>query len=162
MSFTSRLFSGFLLFAALLAILASMSIERLAEWYAPRDSFGNRISLLAEQRKRERLERALQATQERENNKEIVVEELINGEMNLFEAAAWFRLIHEAPQSWPDPCHPRPRHDDGERWCRLVINYTSNRVRYEQSASQADVLRQRWETALHEQLDHHGGVKLPG
>lgn len=162
MSFMSRLFSGFLLFAAVMAILASMSVERIAEWCAPRDSFGNRISLWAEQRKREQLERALQATRERENSKAIVVEELLNGEMNLFEAAAWFRLLHEAPQSWPDPCHPRPGYDDGERWCRLVINYTGNRLRCEQSASQADALSQRWEAALQEQLEQHGRVNLPG
>ncbi|MGH7227279.1 MAG: hypothetical protein ACRELF_29030, partial [Gemmataceae bacterium] len=162
MSFMSRLLSGLLLFAALLASLVSTTIEYLPDWCAPKDSFGRRISLSAEQRRRDQLDHAMQAMRAREDDKRVVAEELINGEMSLFEAAAWFRLIHETPPAWSDPCHPCPRHDDGEHWCRLVIDYTDIKVRYEKSPSQADTLSHQWEAALRKQRERHGAVNLPG
>lgn len=162
MDFMSRLLNGFLLFTALAVSFVNLSAERLGEWWAPKDHFGDRHSLTAVRQKGEQLERERRAIRERNHSTEKIVEEMINGEMSLFEAAALFRSLHETPQLWRDPLRPCPRHDEGERWCHLVIDYADNKVRIEQSPRQADDLRHRLEAALQEQRDHHGGVKLPG
>lgn len=157
----SRLLSGFLLFGALLLGLASLSAEWLVEQCAPLDRFGNRISLLEEQRKGERLSRELHETLERIRTKETIIAELASGEMSLFEAAAWFRALYEDVGTWPNPCRPLPAYDEGEGWCRAVIAYAEIHLQDKQSPSQAGTVRQRLEAVLQEQLERHGAVKLP-
>lgn len=161
MNLMSRLFNGFVLFAALLLSTASLSADWLLDFFTPVDHFGNRLNLFELHRKGQQLTRELQTAWERVQTKSALAEQLQNGERSLFEAAAWFRLLHEDPRSWHDPRRPRPEYDEGERWCRVVIEYATDKVRFDQSDSRANALRQRLEAALQEQLDYHGEVKLP-
>ncbi|HTU20863.1 MAG TPA: hypothetical protein VMG10_22615 [Gemmataceae bacterium] len=161
MNALSRLLSGFLVFTAALLIVISLSVDWLLEQYAPVDSFGNRISLFEAQRKSEQLSREIAASMERIRTKETVVGAVINGEMSLFEAAACFRSLHEDIRTWHDPLYPRPELDDGEKWCRQVINWVATRSRRGPTASQAMAAHQRLEEELREEMQRHGWVKLP-
>jgi hypothetical protein len=55
----------------------------------------------------------------------------------------------------------RPGYDDGERWCRLVIEWTEKHVRFRYSPNRAEVVCRRLERELREHLQRHGTVKLP-
>jgi hypothetical protein len=156
----SRLLSGFFLLAALLLTFASLSGEWLFELCSPVDQFGNRISLFESRRKGEQLTRQVQSTAERTRMKDTVVESLLLGEMTLFEAAGWFRSLHEDPLSWHHPFRPRPAREDGETWCREVIAWAETKVRFEQSPSRADSLRLCLEDVLRERIESRGSVEL--
>jgi hypothetical protein len=156
----SRTLPGLFILAILLLVFASMSAKRLVEVCAP-TYFGERLSLFETLREGEQLLRETQATAERIRIKGMVLEALTSGELTLFEAAAWFRSLHEEPQSWHNPDYPRPGHDDGERWCRVVIAWTEKHVRYSYSPGRADVVCRGLERELREHLQCHGTVKLP-
>ncbi len=159
MIFMSRTLPGFFMLAALLLGFAGLSAEWLVELCSP-DPFGERISLFEELRKWEQLSREEQATAKRIRIKVMVAKKLMSGEMTLFEAAAWLRSLYEEPQAWLNPACPRPGHDDGERWCRLVIDWGEKHVFSKYSPGRADVLCRRLERELREHLQCHGIVKL--
>lgn len=161
MNFMSRLLSGVLLCTALLLTVASLSAEWLIDLCAPLDPYGNRMDLFELQRKGEQLSHEVQVTIERVQTKDTIIEQLVSGEMTLIEAAAWFRSLHEDPRTWHNPRNPRPEHDEGERWCYVVMDYAGTKVQCERSESQADALRQRLEAELQELVECHGAVKLP-
>lgn len=161
MSLISRMLSGFFVVSALLLTLASLSAEWVFEACTVTDSTGRRISLLDAHRQGEQLTRELQATLERTNTKEKIADMVIGDEMSLIEAAAWFRSLHDKRTSWDYLLRPGSGQNEGEGWCRIAIDYVDNKVRFEQSPSRADALRQRLEAELKEHLDCHGGVELP-
>jgi hypothetical protein len=161
MDFMSRLLSGLFLFTALLLTLASFSAEWLFEFCAITDQHGNHVSLSDLQRKGDRMTRDVQISLDRLGSKETAVGALIRGEMSLLEAAALFRSLYEDPKAWHHPLLPRPSREDGESWCRVVIEWTESKLRDEQSASQASAVRQRLEAELQSELASHGTVKLP-
>ena len=103
----------------------------------------------------------MQTSIERLGSKETAIGALIRGEMTLLEAAALFRSLYEDPKAWHHPQLSRPSHEDGESWCRIVIEWTESKLRDEQSASQADAVRRRLEAELQHELASHGTVKLP-
>jgi hypothetical protein len=161
MSLLTRLLGGFCVGSALLLTFATLSAEWVFEACTVTDSFGQRISLLEAHRRGERLTREVQATLERIGTKERIAEMVASGEMTLIEAAAWFRALHREPQTGNILICPRPGKDDGKAWCRGVIDYVETKTRFEQSASQADVVRQRLLAELQEQLDGRSNIELP-
>ena len=161
MDFMSRMLSGLVVFAVLLLTLASLSAEWLFEFCIITDQQGSRVSVSDLQRKGDRIMRDVQTSLDRLHSKDAVADVLIRGDTTLFEAAAFFRSLHEDAMSWHNPLLQRPRRDDGESWCRIVIAWTESKLRDEKSASQADVVRQRLEAELQRELATHGAVKLP-
>jgi hypothetical protein len=161
MNLMSRVLSGFFVASALLLTIASLSAEWVFDACTITDSCGNRISLLDAHRRGERLTCELQATMERIAVKEQIVGMVAEDEMGLIEAAAWFRSLHEKHGSPTNALCHKPGQSEGEGWCREVIAYAENKVRYEKSPSRADTLRQRLEAELQELLDCRGGVVLP-
>lgn len=161
MRLMSRLLSSFFVFTGVLVILSSLSVDWLFELYAPTDRFGNRISLIENQRKGEQLSRELAISKERINAKDVAVDALLDGEISLFEAAACFRSLHNDARTWHNALCPRPAFDDGESWCRLVIDWAAVTVHCSYSDSQSLVVRQRLEAELQEEKQRQGAVRLP-
>jgi hypothetical protein len=161
MTFMSRTLPGLFILAVLLLTFVCLPAEWLVELCSPTDRFGERISLLEELRKGEQLSRELQVEPERNHIKVMIVEKLLSGEMTLIEAATRFRSVYEEPQAWHDFNCARPRHDDGERWCQVVIDWADMHVPVQHSPARADALRRRLEQELCEHLKRHGTVKLP-
>jgi hypothetical protein len=161
MDFMSRMLSGLFIFAALLLTLASLSAEWLFEVCLLTDQHGNRVSVFDLQRKGDQITREVQTSIERLDVKDKAVGALIRGKMTLLEAAALFRSLYEDPKSWHDLRCPRPRREDGENWCRVVIEWTASKLHDEQPSSQTDAVRQRLEAELQRELASHGTVKLP-
>jgi hypothetical protein len=156
----SRSLLGLFILGIPLLGVASLSPEWLIDVCAP-TFHGERVSLFEERRRDEQLARERQAVTERLHIKGMVLEELLSGELTLFEAAAEFRSLDEAPRAWHNLDYPRPGHDDGERWCRLVIDWAEVDVRFSYSPTRADVVCRRLERELREHLQRHGTVKLP-
>lgn len=161
MVLTSRLLSSLTVLIALLLTFASLPSESLLDLWYTTDQFGNRISLLEAQRRGEQLSREVQATVARLAIKDRIAEALRSDKMTLIEAAACFRSLYEDPKSWHHPHRPCPSHDDGESWCREVIEWVYRSVRIEQSPDRASTMRQRLEEELQEELEYNGVVTLP-
>jgi hypothetical protein len=161
MNIFNRSLRSLVVITALLLTFSSLSAEWLFELYTTSDSSGNRVTLFELRRKGDQITRDVQTSIEHVHSKEMAADALFRGEITLFDAAVLFRSLYEDSKSWYDPQRSRPRRDDGEGWCRLVIEWTEMRIRDEQSPSQADALRQRLEVELQRQLACHGTVKLP-
>jgi hypothetical protein len=161
MSLISRFLGAFLLTAAVLVTVASLSAEWIFEACMVTDSSGNRVSLFEAHRKGEQLTRQAQAALERMNKKEKIAEMVISGEMSLIEGAAWFRAFHREPHAWHVPTCPPPGPKEGEGWCRVVVDWIDTYVRFHQSPSQAEAIRDRLEAELQTHLDHNGVIELP-
>lgn len=161
MNVMSRLLSGLFVFAALLLTLTSLSVDWLIELYSPTDRFGNRISIIENQRKSEQLSHEIALSMQRIRAKENATRAVINGQTTLIEAASLFRSLHEDPRTWHDPLHPRPEFDDGESWCRHVILWVDTRLQREAPSSQGAAVRQRLKAELQKELQRHGRVTLP-
>jgi hypothetical protein len=161
MNFMGRMLSAFFICLAMLFTLTSLSAEWLFELGTVTDQFGNRVSLLDLERKGEQIANETQTSLERVLSKERVAESLTTGELTLVEAAALFRSMYDDPKAWHHPQRRRPGREDGEAWCREVIEWTVTKVRIDQSPSQADAVRQRLEMELQEQQTYHGTVRLP-
>lgn len=161
MNLMSRLLSGLFVAVAVLLGFTSFSIDWLLELYAPTDRYGNSISFLENQRRGEMLSREMEATYQRLCSKDRIIEALRTGEMTLCEAAAAFRSLHREPQTWHDPCRPRPAHEDGVSWCRLVIEWGTITVGINRSMGESKIFRQRLEAELQDQMDYFGTMTLP-
>lgn len=157
----SRLFNGLFVLASLLLASTNLPAEWLLELCPLPNDYGECTSLLETQLHTEQMARLAQSSMERVYCKEKVAEALTSGKMSLLEAAACFRTLHEDPNSWRNPFSPRLEYNDGEGWCREVIQWTETRTRLMQSPYQADLLRDRLEAELQEQMEHCRSVKLP-
>jgi hypothetical protein len=161
MNVMSRLLSGLFVFTALLLTLTSLSVDWLIELYEPTDPFGNRISLIESHRKSEQLSREIALSMERIRAKEKGIQGLLDGQKTLFEVASLFRSLHQDPQTWHDPRHPRPEFEDGESWCRQVIVWVETRLHSRVPSSQGIAVRQQLEAELQKERQRHGKVSLP-
>jgi hypothetical protein len=161
MNLMGRVFNGFLVLSALLFAVSSIPAEQLSELCALADRSGRLKPLREVWRQREKLFRMRRSIAERECCKQKIAEALNSGQLSLIEAAAYFRSLYEDPDSWPNPRRPRPQHDDGESWCREVIDWMEKDPFSERSSGEAGALHQRLEEELQEQLDCNGFVILP-
>jgi hypothetical protein len=99
---------------------------------------------------------------ERIRAKSRVVSGLLEGEMTLVEAAAWFRFVNDNPPEYP--CLFRETitgRSDGEKACRQVIYWVRARLRAEMTASQADLVLCRLQGDLDTLLAQDDAVELP-
>jgi hypothetical protein len=98
----------------------------------------------------------------RVNAKERVVVALVEGNLGLFEAAAWFRELNMWPPEHADMYwHMLPGHCDEEKLCRQVIQWARIRLEDMVTASQAQARLQALEAELAEHIARHGKVVLP-
>lgn len=160
MSLISRLLSSILLICALLASFLCLAADRLFELSTVTDLFGHRISRLEQERKSELMTRDTESSLARLGSKDRIAESLIRGELSVVDAAALYRSLYDDPRAWRHPHRPKPKHDDGETWCREVVEWTVTKVSMERSAREAEVLQRRFETELREQLVSHGMLRL--
>jgi hypothetical protein len=161
MNLINRMLGNFLLLTALLVTCASLSVDWLLGPGAWTNSLSDCIALIEAQYKGEQLTRESRSVIERLQLKMKVVEALKRGEITLLDAAACFCALHEDPRSWCNTDHPRPERDDGEGWCREVINWTERYMSGDYSPDQVAALRRRLEAELQEQLECNGDVTLP-
>ena len=93
--------------------------------------------------------------------KSAVVRQLIDGELTLREAAAWFQYVNE----WPQGCESRyrdfyPAASAEESACRQVICWVKSELNVS-SPSRAEEVVRRLEAELQGQLECDGKVELP-
>lgn len=158
MNLMSRLLSCFVL---LIALLASISAERLMDLWTLHDANGHTISLFQIIQNREELMQQMHMSQQHSAEKDRIAAALMAGEMTLEEVALDLRSLFEETKSWKNPVRPRPHHDDGPAWCREVIAWTIARYRWECSACQCELLRKRLEDEYKKLQDESGGINLP-
>jgi hypothetical protein len=93
--------------------------------------------------------------------KSAVTHRLLEGELTLLEAAAWFRYINQttgAPAFAPIP--GEEGESEAEQICRQVIRW-ADAIAQATSMDHADTVARRLETELDEHLRRDGGVELP-
>lgn len=161
MNFMSRLLGGFVVLIALVLVVACCFRDKLIQLYVPTDQFGNRLSLFEIHLKGQLLSRETQLFKERFSAKDKIVAALIARKLTLREAAAQYRSLYEDSQSWNNPFRPQPDYNNGIAWCREVIVCTMTRLRPNQTPYQCELLQQRLEGELAEQLSNDGTVVLP-
>lgn len=107
------------------------------------------------------LDEGVPAIQRRIRAKARVVDELIDGRLTLFEAAALFRRLNDpSPASAAHLARDCPGDSEEERLCRQVIAWV--RVTLPQRpADVADEMGARFEEELREHKECHGVVILP-
>jgi hypothetical protein len=160
MNLASRVLISFFVLIAVLLTCTSLSRERLFDLCTYTDQFGNRISLFEVLRNSEQLNREVRSTIEFTCSKGQIVEDLLSGERTLIETAIRFRALYEDARNWHDPDRPRPAPEDGESWCREVIEWAVAKTWHEQSPSQAEALRQRLEEELQDYLEYRSVATL--
>jgi hypothetical protein len=91
-----------------------------------------------------------------------IVERLLAGELNLLEAAAWFRHLEDNPL-WlrVDFRSANPGRSDGEKACRQVIRWVSKRLAGQMPTSQAELVLCQLQAELDTLLADSDTVELP-
>lgn len=106
--------------------------------------------------------RQLAISRQRLKAKEEVVYRTVDGELTLFEAAAWFRFLNENPsdcqEAYRETCLGK---SDEEKLCRQVISWVGESLRHRGLASRAEQETRRLEQILAQHLGKSGTVKLP-
>ena len=100
--------------------------------------------------------------EERMRAKNRVVGRLIEGEMSLVEAGAWFRYVNDHPQECPSNFRREfAGRSEGEKACRQVIAWVRARLEMKMTASQVDLVLCRLRGELDTLLAEEGTVELP-
>jgi hypothetical protein len=91
-----------------------------------------------------------------------VIEQLLGGQIDLLEAAAWFRYLNETPEECPgESLETWPGTEPEEKLCRQVIEYATARIRHLGPESEVEKLVHRLERQLADILERPGGLVLP-
>jgi hypothetical protein len=91
-----------------------------------------------------------------------VVKRLLQDDLTLLEAAAWFRFLGDNPPELPDDFRKRyPGDSDGEKACRKVICWAQALLRLPGANSQTADRLQRLEDELDSLCARTGTVELP-
>jgi hypothetical protein len=95
--------------------------------------------------------------------KHTLIWQLIDGEMNLWQTAAWFKYLNENPADCRDPYEIAFQGaSDEEKVCRQVIAWVNSEARGALPSSRAQTEATRLEKELADHLAAHGGkVVLP-
>jgi hypothetical protein len=91
-----------------------------------------------------------------------IIRLLLEGRFTLFQAAALFGYLNDAPEDCPDLYRLRwPGRSDGEKLCRQVIGWVeSDKART--ASTELDLLREQLDNELEEHMRANGGlVVLP-
>ena len=103
-----------------------------------------------------------EASVRRLQSKAAVARRLVDGELTLLEAAAWFRYINRMTGSAGDvPAPGEEAEPEAERYCRQVIRWAETTAAVEISTERSETVVRRLEAELDERLRRDGGVVLP-
>jgi hypothetical protein len=99
---------------------------------------------------------------QRAKAKQRVIATLLEGNLGLFEATAWFRDLNSSPPEYPAEGWQRlPGRCDDEKVCRQVIAWARAHMLDTMPASQVMARVQEMENELHAHIARHGKVLLP-
>jgi hypothetical protein len=91
-----------------------------------------------------------------------VIQRLVEGELSLLEAAAWFRFLGDHPAELPDDFRSHyPGRSDGEKACRQVIGWTESHLRARGDYSTRERLLRGLEDELNALCGEHEVIELP-
>ncbi|MFO0925437.1 MAG: hypothetical protein U0736_00130 [Gemmataceae bacterium] len=91
-----------------------------------------------------------------------LLDQMAGGELDLFEAAAWFRFLNSEPAEYPETSWwALPGDCDGEKLCRQVILWTRLRLEGVVSERQVKERVHQLEATLAAHKRRHGTVVLP-
>jgi hypothetical protein len=94
--------------------------------------------------------------------KQNLVRQLVDREITLFEAAAWFLYFNDRPPECRDPFRNHIQGaSDEEKVCRQVIRWARAELTTAASTSQANLEVERLERELREHIAGNGRVVLP-
>jgi hypothetical protein len=116
----------------------------------------------AEERRQEELYRFDGVFIARSARRKAIVEEVRDGKLSLFEAAAEFKRLNNLPRPTKlDPLYPFPGKSENEKVCRQVITWLYSYVQ-DLPPSQGQAVLERAEAELRDHLARNGTVILPG
>ncbi len=154
-----RLTCGFVLLSGGLAWAACAE----PEWLTSSTSGvkpGEQRTLAGEVRLAQSLEYRKVVVRQRLRAKLELTRQLLDGELSLFEVAAWFRYLNAHPDCQDNFREAQPGKTEEEKLCRQVIVWAASRAR-EESPSQGEALARQLEQELQRHMDCNGGVILP-
>jgi hypothetical protein len=126
------------------------------------ETFEGRQQVLRETERAGRLERINRVTQQRLKAKQSLIRQLIDREITLFEAAAWFRWLNENPADYQDRYRETyPGLNDEEKACRQVIGWVQVELKARGFDSRGEQEQAQLEVLLSEHIARHGRVVLP-
>jgi hypothetical protein len=98
----------------------------------------------------------------RSAQRKAIVEEVRDGKLSLFEAAAEFKRLNSLPRPTKmDPVYPFAGKSENEKVCRQVITWLHSYMD-DLPPSQREVVLERAEADLRDHLARNGTVILPG
>lgn len=140
--------------AVLLAVLAVARPDWIC--FDPTPSSGRASTLVSGPPEEARV------VQRRIDWKNAVADRLVDGEMTLAEAAAWFGYLNDNPPQRPtDYRSIWPGDSDGEKLCRNVIAWVEARLYPSRTPSEIGQIVNRLEEQLCALLAQGGAVELP-
>jgi hypothetical protein len=150
----------------LLGSLAGVGLT-LPEWVAELGQSWQMTTALQQSQNQERQRMALLESRDEVVKKRVlakhqIVDQLLAGELTLFEAAAWFGFLNDHPPEFPDPYRQKwPGASDEEKLCRQVLSWTGVALRQTLPPGQAEEKLRHLEQILAARLAHSGNVQLP-
>jgi hypothetical protein len=93
--------------------------------------------------------------------REQVIDRLLEGQMRLVEAAAWFRRFNENPPEHRVNYRHWPGDSDGERLCRQVLDWVSGRLQSRGMQGQLEAVLGTLKAELTRLLEADGTIELP-
>jgi hypothetical protein len=115
-----------------------------------------------EERRQEELYRFDGVFMARSAQRKAIVEQVRDGNLTLFEAAAQFKRLNHQPQPTKlDPLYPFAGQTENEKVCRQVITWLTSYVQ-DLPPSQGEAVLERAEAELRDHLACNGTVILPG
>jgi hypothetical protein len=160
MPFRSRLLVVFVLVGCLGAVAYAQPGWLRAcglNWPAAEDA----RKMRAEEERAEVLRHLKDIARRRLAAKQQVIWRLLDGQLTLLEAAAWFGHVSDNPPECPERCCVQRGERRGEKLCRQVIGWAGTKARERMSWSQVAEIVRRLEVELNTHLARHGTVELP-
>ncbi len=116
----------------------------------------------AEERRQQELYRFDGVFMARSAQRKAIIDQVRDGKLSLFEAAAQFKLLNHQPQPTTlDPVYPFAGKTENEKVCRQVITWLTSYVE-NLPPSQGQAVLERAEAELRDHLARNGTVILPG
>jgi hypothetical protein len=94
--------------------------------------------------------------------KDRIIDQMLAGQLGLFEAAAWFQAINETPVEFPDRSFQKlPGRSSGEQVCRQLIGWYRAVAEQRMPRSQLDAQVKILDEELESRIAKNGTVILP-
>jgi hypothetical protein len=154
----------YVMVAALGALLVAGTLQpSLLALVGPADPETDSPQMAMEQWRAAKLDGTRTILAQRMKAKQAVLKQLVDREITLFEAGAWFLYLNDNPRNCPDSFRKTyPGANDAEKACRQVIAWTRrSEPELRELGSRADMEVERLERELREHIAGNGRVVLP-